>query len=72
MMKPVLSADIKGSDAACDVALLAVPTESLSADTLGSLATVATLGRLDQAQGGRTGDRDRECARDMASLSLRG
>ena len=38
-----VSADIKGSDAACDVALLAVPTESLSADTLGSLAT-ATLG----------------------------
>ena len=38
-----VSADIKGIDAACDVALLSVPTESLSADTLGSLAT-ATLG----------------------------
>ena len=38
-----VSADIKGIDDACDVALLSVPTESLSADTLGSLAT-ATLG----------------------------
>ena len=38
-----VSADIKGIDDACDVALLSVPTESLSEDTLGSLAT-ATLG----------------------------
>ena len=38
-----MSADIKGIDDACDVALLSVPTESLSEDTLGSLAT-ATLG----------------------------
>lgn len=38
-----VSADIKGIDDACDVALLSVPIESLSEDTLGSLAT-ATLG----------------------------
>ena len=38
-----VAADIKGSDAAYDVAVIAVPTESLSSDTLGSL-TVATLG----------------------------
>lgn len=38
-----VSADIKGIDDACDVALLSVPTESLSEDTLDSLAT-ATLG----------------------------
>ncbi len=38
-----VAADIKGSDAAYDVAVIAVPMESLSSDTLGSL-TVATLG----------------------------
>lgn len=38
-----VAADIKGSDAAYDVAVIAVPMESLSSDTLGFL-TVATLG----------------------------
>lgn len=38
-----VAADIKGNDAAYDVAVIAVPTESLSSDTLG-LLTAATLG----------------------------
>lgn len=38
-----VAADIKGNDAAYDVAVISVPMDSLSSDTLGSL-TAATLG----------------------------
>ena len=55
-----VEANIKGTDSEYDVAVIAVPLDDISDDTMNSIA-VATLGRFHIAQSRRAGDSHRKC-----------
>ena len=55
-----LGANIKGSDSEYDVAVIAVPLDSISDETMNSIS-VANAGRFYDIEGWRAGNRHRKC-----------